>query len=89
MMLRCKVREREFTYCPEGNAIRFPEFYRWEELKNWAIHGQTEYEIDYREFGDAGLLEEHLNWVNAAHHGWPENGIDGMVDLMLPVKKRQ
>lgn len=70
-------------------AIRFPEFYRWEELKNWAIHGQTEYEIDYRDFGDAGFLEEHLNWVYAAHLGWPENGIDGMVDLMLPVKKSQ
>lgn len=70
-------------------AIRFPEFYRWEELKNWAENVQTEYEIDYRDFGDAGFLEEHLNWVHAAHMGWPEDGIDGQVDLMLPVRKRQ
>lgn len=69
-------------------TIRFPEFYRWEELKNWVENGQTEYEIDYRDFGDAGFLEEHLNWVYAAHMGWPENGIDGQVDLMLPIKKK-
>lgn len=69
-------------------TIRFPEFYRWEELKNWVGNGQSEYEIDYRNFGDAGFLEEHLNWVYAAHKGWPENGIDGQVDLMLPIKKR-
>lgn len=70
-------------------TISFPEFYRWEELKNWAESGQTEYEIDYRDFGDAGFLEEHLNWVYAAHMGWPEDGIDGQVDLMLPIKKKQ
>ena len=69
-------------------TIRFPEFYRWEELKNWVENGQTEYEIDYRDFGDAGFLEEYLNWVYAAHMGWPANGIDGQVDLMLPIRKR-
>lgn len=69
-------------------TIRFPEFYRWEELKNWVENGQTEYEIDYQDFGDAGFLEEHLNWVYAAHMGWPEDGIDGQVDLMLPIRKR-
>lgn len=70
-------------------TIRFPEFYRWEELKNWVEHGQTEYEVDYRDFGDAGFLEEHLNWVYAAHMGWPEDGGDGQVDLMLPIRKRR
>lgn len=34
-----------------------------------------------------GCLEEHLNWIYAAH-GWQENGIDGQIDLMIPIKPR-
>ncbi len=34
-----------------------------------------------------GCLEEHLNWIYASHMGWPENGIDGQIDLLLPIKK--
>ena len=33
-----------------------------------------------------GCLEEHLNWVDAAHNGWKEDGLPGQIDLMLPVK---
>jgi|GEM_PF-6839383 len=33
-----------------------------------------------------GCLEEHLNWIYSSHMGWPENGIDGHVDLFLPIK---
>ena len=35
-----------------------------------------------------GCLEEHLNWVYSSHMGWPENGIDGKLDLLLPVKQK-
>ena len=33
-----------------------------------------------------GMLEEHLNWIYSAQMGWPENGIDGQIDLLLPIK---
>lgn len=33
----------------------------------------------------SGCLEEHLNWIYASHMG-PENGIDGQIDLLLPIK---
>ena len=36
-----------------------------------------------------GALEEHLNWVYSAHMGWPENGIDGKLDLLLPIRRRE
>ncbi len=35
-----------------------------------------------------GCLEEHLNWVYCAHMGWPEKGIGGKLDLLLPIKLR-
>jgi len=46
---------------------------------------------NYSEEGDeimGGCLEEHLNWVYSSHMGWPENGIDGNIDLLLPIKLR-
>ncbi|MCH5323855.1 MAG: effector binding domain-containing protein [Eubacterium sp.] len=68
-------------------TIRFPEFHRWGELHDW-VNNSPKYEPDYRDFGDAGCLEEHINWVYAAHLGWPDDGIDGQIDLMLPVKPK-
>lgn len=71
-------------------TIKFPEFQYWQELEKWA-YNSTEYEPNYSEQGDeimGGCLEEHLNWVYSAHMGWPENGIDGQLDLLLPIKKR-
>jgi len=35
-----------------------------------------------------GCLEEHLNWVRAAHLGWPQDGSDGQLDLMFPIKRK-
>ena len=69
-------------------TIPFPEFHRWNELIEW-VKKSPLYEIDQRDFGDSGSLEEHLNWVYAAHMGWPEDGIDGQIDLMLPIRKRE
>jgi len=72
-------------------TIDFPDFYRWQSLASWAADNE-QYEPNYSDLGDeimGGCLEEHLNWVYAAHMGWSENGIDGQVDLMLPVKRKE
>lgn len=71
-------------------TIRFPEFQRWADLTRWAENNGI-YEPDYSPLGEeimGGCLEEHLNWVYASHLGWPEDGITGQLDLMLPIKKR-
>lgn len=71
-------------------TIRFPEFQFWGELENW-VKNSDEYELNYSELGleiMGGCLEEHLNWVYSAHMGWPENGIDGQLDLLMPVKRK-
>ena len=71
-------------------TISFPDFWRWAELDDWARESDL-YEANYSELGFeimGGCLEEHLNWVYSSHMGWPENGIDGQLDLLLPIKKR-
>ena len=71
-------------------TISFPDFWRWGELDDWARENDT-YEANYSELGleiMGGCLEEHLNWVYSSHMGWPENGIDGQLDLLMPIKKR-
>lgn len=72
-------------------TIQFPEFQFWESLTHW-VDENPDYEADYSELGlevMGGCLEEHLNWVYSAHMGWPENGFDGQIDLMLPIRRRQ
>ena len=73
-------------------GIQFPDFQEWEVLKNWANNNER-YQARCLEDGvgegDSGYcLEEHLNWVYSAHIGWPKDGIDGDVDLLLPIKPR-
>ncbi|MDE5742373.1 MAG: effector binding domain-containing protein [Oscillospiraceae bacterium] len=72
-------------------TIKFPDFYRWGELESW-VKESTEYDLNYNEeLGFeimGGCLEEHLNWVYSSHMGWPENGVDGQLDLLMPIKKR-
>lgn len=63
-------------------TINFPDFYEWNFLKEW-VKNNEKYQEDYRDY-----LEEHLNWVYSSHMGWPENGIDGKLDLLLPIKPR-
>ena len=72
-------------------TIPFPEFQLWDALINW-VNSSEQYEADYSSLGAeimSGCLEEHLNWVYAAHHNWPEDGPDGQIDLMLPIKRRK
>ena len=70
-------------------TINFPEFHLWEDLIKWA-ENHEKYEPDWKVGPEVmhGMLEEHLNWIYAAHMGWPENGIDGQIDLLLPIKVR-
>lgn len=72
-------------------TIRFPDFHRWNDLVRWAQEDNELYEPNYSELGDeimGGCLEEHLNWVYASHMGWPDDGIPGQLDLMLPIKRK-
>ena len=71
-------------------TIAFPEFHLWEKLTKW-VNESRDFEPDYSGLGEeimGGCLEEHLNWVYAAHNGWKEDGLPGQIDLMLPVKPR-
>lgn len=63
-------------------TINFPDFYEWNFLKEW-VKNSEKYQEDHRDY-----MEEHLNWVYSSHMGWPENGIDGKIDLLLPIKPR-
>lgn len=71
-------------------TIRFPEFQYWWELNKW-VEASEEFDIDWR--GDentmGGCLEEHLNWVRAAHLGWPGDGVDGQLDLLFPIMPKE
>ena len=71
-------------------TIKFPEFQYWNELGKWAENNDI-YEPDWSELGFevmGGCLEEHLNWVYSAHTNWSEKDINGQLDLMLPIKKK-
>ncbi|MFG6369529.1 MAG: effector binding domain-containing protein [Lachnospiraceae bacterium] len=71
-------------------TINFPEFQYWNNLQKW-VEENPVYTANYSALGDeimGGCLEEHLNWVYASCMGWPENGIDGQLDLLLPIKKK-
>ncbi len=71
-------------------TIKFPEFQYWGELEKW-VKNSSDYELNYDPQGleiMGGCLEEHLNWVYSSHMGWPKNGIDGQLDLLMPIKKK-
>jgi hypothetical protein len=36
-----------------------------------------------------GALEEHLNWVYATHMNLTGRGVDGKLDLLLPIRRRE
>lgn len=72
-------------------SIPFPEFQLWENLSRW-VDESPDFAPDFSELGEeimGGCLEEHLNWVYAAHCGWKEDGLPGQIDLMLPIKRRE
>ena len=72
-------------------TINFPDFFEWQFLTQW-VERNEQYEPAFSERSEknmGGCLEEHLNWVYSAHMGWPENGIDGKLDLLLPIRPRE
>ncbi len=71
-----------------AHTIKFGDFHEWQLLSKW-VSDNEKYTSNYSMQGDeimGGCLEEHLNWVYASHMGWPENFIDGQIDLLLPIK---
>lgn len=71
-------------------AINFPDFHEWKFLVKWVENNET-YQANYHDRARkdmGGCLEEHLNWVYCAYMGWPEKGIGGKLDLLLPIKLR-
>ncbi len=71
-----------------AHTIKFGDFHEWKFLCEWA-ENNDKYAPNYSELGEeimGGCLEEHLNWVYSSHMGWPEDGIDGLLDLLVPVK---
>lgn len=71
-----------------AHTITFPNFHEWNFLSKW-VEESDKYDSNYSEEGEeimCGCLEEHLNWIYSSHMGWPENGIDGNIDLLLPIK---
>lgn len=74
-----------------AHAIDFPNFHEWKTLAKW-VEENEKYDANYSELGEeimGGSLEEHLNWVYSSHKRWPENGIDGKLDLLLPIKHKE
>lgn len=71
-------------------TINFPDFHEWNFLTEW-VENHKIYQPNYHDKSmkdQGGCMEEYLNWVYASHIGWTENGIDGKVDLLLPIKLR-
>lgn len=71
-----------------AHTIKFGDFHEWSLLSKW-VSDNEKYTSNYSRQGEeimGGCLEEHLNWVYASHMEWPENFIDGQLDLLLPIK---
>lgn len=72
-------------------TIQFGDFHLWEDLTRW-VDENKEFEPNYSELGQevmGGALEEHLNWVYAAHTGIWDDGVTGQLDLMFPIRHRK
>lgn len=71
-------------------TINFPDFFEWQFLYQWAERSE-QYEPAMsppEEKNMGGGLEEHLNWVYCTHIGQPKSGLDGKLDLLLPIRRR-
>ena len=74
-----------------AHAIDFGSFHEWGWLAQW-VENNPDWEGNGSPEGPENMfggLEEHLNWVYAAHQGWPEDGIPGKIDLLHPIRKRK
>lgn len=72
-------------------AISFPDFFEWQFLFLWAERNEL-YEpamTPPEEKNMGGALEEHLNWVYATHMNLTGRGVDGKLDLLLPIRRRE
>ena len=72
-------------------AINFPDFFEWQFLFQWAERNE-QYEpamAPREEKTMGGALEEHLNWIYTIHMGLQGKGIDGKLDLLLPIRRRE
>ncbi len=72
-------------------AISFPDFFEWQFLFQWAERNEL-YEpamAPPEEKNMGGALEEHLNWVYATHMNLTGRGVDGKLDLLLPIRRRE
>lgn len=70
-------------------TIQMPEFHLWDDLAKW-VSNNDEYDANYSELGGeimSGCLEEHLEYVRLAHLNMLNDGFNGKLDLLLPVKK--
>ncbi|MBE5797297.1 MAG: MerR family transcriptional regulator [Clostridiales bacterium] len=74
-----------------AHAIDFGNFHEWQWLYEWVENNPDWMGVNVPEGPEImfGGLEEHLNWVYAAHQGWPEDGVPGKIDLLLPVERRR
>ncbi len=73
-----------------AHAIDFGNFHEWQWLSQW-VENSPDWVGNGSEEGPENMfggLEEHLNWVYAAHLGWPKDGIPGKIDLLHPIRKR-
>jgi DNA-binding transcriptional MerR regulator len=74
-----------------AHTIKFMDFHEWNDLHKW-VENSDKYDFNYAPEGAeimSGCLEDHLNWAYANHLDWPENFIDGQLDLLLPVKLKK
>ncbi|MDE7261783.1 MAG: effector binding domain-containing protein [Oscillospiraceae bacterium] len=72
-------------------TINFPDFFEWQFLTQW-VERNEQYEPAFSERSEknmGGCLEEHLNWVYSVHMGGLGRGIDGKLDLLLPIRRRE
>ena len=74
-----------------AHAIDFGSFHEWGWLAQW-VDNSPDWEGNGSPEGPENMfggLEEHLNWVYAAHQGWPEDGVPGKIDLLHPIRRRK
>lgn len=74
-----------------AHAIDFGNFHEWGWLAQW-VENSPDWEGNGSPEGPENMfggLEEHLNWVYAAHMGWPEDGLSGKIDLLHPIRRRK
>lgn len=73
-----------------GITIDYPNFHEWELIMKW-LQDNDKWEKNYAPEGDeimCGCYEEHLNWVHSSHYGWPDDGLNEKIDLLLPIKRK-